>query len=80
MNEYDTFDFNWVPQAWEYDALHCFSTGPQEYGDTFFVNRKTFLAQAEIEKLKPEIKPETQDGDRTRGSDRDRQGIQAIEE
>ena len=49
MNNYDTFDFDWVPQAWEYDALHCFSTGKQEYGDTFFVNRKTFLAQAEIE-------------------------------
>ena len=53
MNNYDLFDFNWVPQAWEYDALHCFSTGTQEYGDTFYVNRKTFLEQADkIEKLK----------------------------
>ena len=53
MNNYDSFDFNWVPQAWEYDALHCFSTGTQEYGDTFYVNRKTFLEQADkIEKLK----------------------------
>ena len=53
MNNYDLFDFNWVPQAWEYDALHCFRTGTQEYGDTFYVNRKTFLEQADkIEKLK----------------------------
>ncbi len=37
-------------------------------------------AEAEIENLKETNKPETQDGDRTRGSDRDRQGIQAIEE
>ncbi len=44
--------------------------------------RKRLLeeAEAEIEKIKPTVNQEIKDGDTDSGSDRDRQGLQAVKE
>lgn len=42
---YDSFDFSWVPDPFQSDQLHVFSSEldgvKQKFGDTFFVNLKT---------------------------------------
>ena len=45
--DYTDFDFAWYPDPWQDTMLHCFSSGSQKKGDTFYVNRASFVAQME---------------------------------
>ncbi len=44
--EYSQFDFRWEPEPWQREMVHCFYTGAQQRGDTFFVNVKAFKENA----------------------------------
>lgn len=50
--EYGQFDATWKP-AWEHeDSIHCWASESQKFGDTFYVHKQSFLAQADsLERL-----------------------------
>jgi hypothetical protein len=43
--DYSDFDFTFRPKPGEEYQLHCWASGTQKFGDTFFVNRNEFLKQ-----------------------------------
>jgi len=44
--EYSQFDFRWEPEPWQREMVHCFYTGTQQRGDTFFLNVKAYRENA----------------------------------
>lgn len=42
---YDNFDFTWHPEQWQKDMIHCFPSGKQKRGDTFYINVDSFKTQ-----------------------------------
>ena len=44
--EYSQFDFRWEPEPWQREMVHCFYSGSQRRGDTFFLNVKSFRENA----------------------------------
>jgi hypothetical protein len=42
---YDNFDFTWHPEHWQEDMIHCFPSGKQKRGDTFYINVNSFKTQ-----------------------------------
>lgn len=49
--DYTGFDFGWAPEPWEAEQLHCWSTGDEREGDTFFVPVEAWKRQQPLEKL-----------------------------
>ncbi len=49
--DYSNFNFNYIPYPWESEQIHCWASGAQKFGDTFLVNKHTWKAQENIEKL-----------------------------
>jgi len=50
--DYNTFPFNWHHAQWQEDMIHCFASGRQSRGDTFYFRPKSwFLQNAELEIL-----------------------------
>lgn len=43
--DYSDFDFTWHPEHWQQDMIHCFPSGDQKRGDTFYINVDSFKAQ-----------------------------------
>jgi hypothetical protein len=49
---YGTFDFTWEPEPWQREMIHCWSTGEQKRGDTFYIHVESFKRQmVELELL-----------------------------
>lgn len=49
---YRGFDFSWHPEHWQEDMIHCFPSGNQKRGDTFYINVDSFRTQMyELEML-----------------------------
>lgn len=42
---YMSFDFSWHPSQWQRNMIHCFPTGVQKRGDTFYINVESFKQQ-----------------------------------
>jgi hypothetical protein len=42
---YDFFDFTWKPEPWQAEMIHCFSSGLQKRGDTFYIHVSSFKKQ-----------------------------------
>jgi len=42
---YTDFDFTWHPEHWQEDMIHCFPSGKQKRGDTFYINVDSFKTQ-----------------------------------
>ena len=42
---YADFDFTWHPEHWQEDMIHCFPSGKQKRGDTFYINVDSFKTQ-----------------------------------
>lgn len=42
---YSTFDFTWHPKQWQEEMIHCFPSGNQERGDTFYIHVESFKRQ-----------------------------------
>ena len=40
-NDYQKFDFDWVPAPWEQEHIHCFPTQWQRTGGAYFANKLT---------------------------------------
>ena len=43
--KYDYFDFTWQPEPWQAEMIHCFSSGLQKRGDTFYIHVHSFKQQ-----------------------------------
>jgi hypothetical protein len=43
--DYTDFDFTWHPEHWQEDMIHCFPSGKQKRGDTFYINVNSFKTQ-----------------------------------
>ena len=43
--DYSDFDFTWHPEHWQEDMIHCFPSGKQKRGDTFYINVDSFKTQ-----------------------------------
>jgi hypothetical protein len=49
---YRNFDFSWHPEHWQEEMIHCFPSGNQKRGDTFYINVDSFRTQMyELEML-----------------------------
>ena len=42
---YRDFDFGWHPEHWQEEMIHCFPSGNQKRGDTFYINVDSFRTQ-----------------------------------
>ena len=42
---YKTFDFTWHPAQWHEEMIHCFPSGSQKRGDTFYIHVESFKKQ-----------------------------------
>jgi hypothetical protein len=42
---YDFFDFNWEPEPWQKEMIHCFPSGNNKRGDTFYIHVESFKKQ-----------------------------------
>lgn len=42
---YNKFDFTWQPEPWQKEMIHCFPSGTQSRGDTFYINVESFKKQ-----------------------------------
>ena len=50
--EYTDFDANWRPDWETENSIHCWASGEQKFGDTFYVPKKQFLLEADdLDKL-----------------------------
>ena len=50
--DYTKFDFTWQPEPWQQEMIHCFPSGNQERGDTFYIHVESFKKQmVELELL-----------------------------
>jgi hypothetical protein len=50
--DYTTFDFTWTPPTEQREMIHCFASGSQTRGDTFYIHVPTFTQQmVELELL-----------------------------
>ena len=45
--EYADFDANWRPDWETENSIHCWASGEQKFGDTFYVPKKQFLQEAD---------------------------------
>jgi hypothetical protein len=45
MCSYDFFDFKWEPEPWQKEMIHCFPTGLNKRGDTFYIHVESFKKQ-----------------------------------
>jgi len=43
--DYAKFDFTWQPEPWQREMIHCFPSGGQERGDTFYIHVESFQTQ-----------------------------------
>ena len=43
--DYADFDFTWHPEHWQEEMIHCFPSGKQKRGDTFYINVDSFKTQ-----------------------------------
>jgi hypothetical protein len=43
--DYTTFDFTWHPDEFQREMIHCFPSGMQERGDTFYIHVESFKQQ-----------------------------------
>ena len=43
--DYSDFDFTWHPEHWQEEMIHCFPSGKQKRGDTFYINVDSFKTQ-----------------------------------
>ena len=43
--DYDGFDFTWHPEPHQREMIHCFPSGSQKRGDTFYVHVPSFTQQ-----------------------------------
>ena len=49
---YNYFDFTWEPEPWQREMIHCFASGSQKRGDTFYIHVESFKQQmVELELL-----------------------------
>ena len=49
---YNYFDFTWEPEPWQREMIHCFASGNQRRGDTFYIHVESFKKQmVELELL-----------------------------
>jgi hypothetical protein len=50
--KYNYFDFTWEPEPWQREMIHCFPSGNQKRGDTFYIHVESFKKQmVELELL-----------------------------
>ena len=50
--KYNYFDFTWEPEPWQKEMIHCFPSGNQKRGDTFYIHVESFKKQmVELELL-----------------------------
>ena len=49
--DYHKFDFTWHPNEWQSHMLHVFASNEQKFGDTFYINRSSFLEKTKNLKL-----------------------------
>jgi hypothetical protein len=50
--DYTNFDFTWEPEPWQREMIHCFISGTQKRGDTFYIHVESFKQQmVELELL-----------------------------
>ena len=50
--KYNEFDFTWEPEPWQREMIHCWPSGSQRRGDTFYIHVESFKAQmVELELL-----------------------------
>jgi hypothetical protein len=50
--DYTEFDANWRPDWETENSIHCWASGEQKFGDTFYVPKKQFLQEADdVDKL-----------------------------
>ena len=50
--KYNDFDFTWEPEPWQREMIHCWPSGSQRRGDTFYIHVESFKAQmVELELL-----------------------------
>lgn len=43
--DYKPFDFTWRPEPWQAEMIHCFPSGTQKRGDTFYIHVPSFKTQ-----------------------------------
>ena len=43
--DYTNFDFTWHPEQWQEQMIHCFPSGNQKRGDTFYIHVESFKQQ-----------------------------------
>ncbi|MEY4334219.1 MAG: hypothetical protein RLZZ196_2962, partial [Bacteroidota bacterium] len=43
--DYSEFDFTWHPAQWHEEMIHCFPSGNQKRGDTFYIHVESFKRQ-----------------------------------
>jgi len=43
--DYSNFDFTWHPKQWQEEMIHCFASGSQKRGDTFYIHVESFKKQ-----------------------------------
>ncbi len=43
--DYKDFDFTWHPESSQREMIHCFASGNQKRGDTFYINVESFKNQ-----------------------------------
>lgn len=43
--DYHSFDFTWHPGQWQTEMIHCFASGNQKRGDTFYIHVPSFKQQ-----------------------------------
>ena len=43
--DYKEFDFTWEPEPWQREMIHCFTSGTQRRGDTFYIHVESFKKQ-----------------------------------
>jgi hypothetical protein len=43
--DYSQFDFTWEPEPWQREMIHCFPSGTQSRGDTFYIHVESFKQQ-----------------------------------
>jgi hypothetical protein len=43
--DYSHFDFTWHPKQWQEEMIHCFRSGNQLRGDTFYIHVESFKRQ-----------------------------------
>lgn len=43
--DYSKFDFTWEPEPWQSEMIHCFTSGTQRRGDTFYIHVESFKKQ-----------------------------------